>query len=104
MPAPPAAPTARAIRLTAKINGGSGFSVRIRHGRDLRDVRSDKDNVKQYGYKRALKHSKTVKDWREGRFARTYPGFAVEVLRAHGPVAHGRTLLGTVRDGYLPDE
>jgi hypothetical protein len=75
-----------------------GFAVRIRHGRDRRDVRSDKGNLRQYGYKRALKHSKTVKDWRDGRFARTYQGFVVEVLHADGRPAHGRTLLGTVRD------
>lgn len=81
-----------------------GFNVRMRHGRDSRDVRSDKGNVKQYGFKRALKHSKSVKDWRDGRFARTYPGFVVDVLDAHDRVAHGRTLLGTVRDGYLDEE
>lgn len=81
-----------------------GFKVRIRHGRDSRDVRSDKGSVKQYGYRRALKHSKRVTDWRDGRFARTYPGFGVDVLDAEGRAAHGRTLLGTVRDSYLEEE
>jgi hypothetical protein len=81
-----------------------GFNVRVRHGRDSRDVRSDKGRVKQYGYRRALKHSKRVSDWRDGRFARTYPGFVVDVLHADGRVAHGRTLLGTVRDSYLEEE
>ena len=80
------------------------FDVRILHGRDHRDVRSDKGNVKQYGYKRALKHSKHVKDWRDGRYAQVYPGFVVEVLYADGRVAHGRTLLGRVRDSYLAEE
>ena len=81
-----------------------GFDVRILHARDSRDVRSDKSSVKQYGYKRALKHSKSVKAWRDSRFARTYPGFSVEVLDASRRVAHGGTLLGTVRDSYLEDE
>lgn len=81
-----------------------GFSVRIRHGRDSRDVRSDKAMVKQYGFRRALKHSKSVKDWRDGRFARAYPGFVVDVLDSHGRIAHGRTLLSTVRDSYLEEE
>ncbi|MEQ8436529.1 MAG: hypothetical protein RIB65_03495 [Ilumatobacter fluminis] len=81
-----------------------GFEVRVRHSHGGRDVRSDKSNVKQYPYKRALKHSKNVKAWREGRFASTYPGYSVEVLDADGQVAHGGTLLGTVRDGYLADE
>lgn len=80
-----------------------GFDVRILHGRGQRDVRSDKSNVKQYGFKRALKHSKNVKDWRNGRFADTYPGFDVEVLNAWGGRVHGGTLLGTVRDTYLDD-
>jgi hypothetical protein len=80
-----------------------GFEVRIRHGRDSRDVRSDKANVKQYGFKRALKNSKHVKEWRDGRFARTYPGFAVDVLVVNGAPVHGRTKLGTVRDGYLDE-
>ena len=40
-----------------------GFNVRILHGRDGRDVRSDKANVKQYSFKRALKHSKSVAAW-----------------------------------------
>lgn len=81
-----------------------GFNVRIRHGRDSRDVRSDKGSVKQYTLKRPLKHSKSVKDWRGGRFARTYPGFNVDVLHSDGRVAHGRTLLGKVRDSYLEKE
>ena len=71
---------------------------------DSRDVRSDKSSVKQYSYKRALKHSKSVKAWRDSHFTRTYPGFTVEVLDASGNVAHGRTLLSTVRDSYLEDE
>ncbi len=81
-----------------------GFEVRLRHGRDRRDVRSDKGSIKQYRFKRALKHSKSVKEWRDGRFAETYMGFVVDVLHSDGRVAHGRTLLGTVRDSYLDEE
>lgn len=91
-------------QVEARIADVEGFGVRIRHGRDGRDVRSDKSNVKQYGFKRALKHSKSVKDSRNGRFARSYPGYAVEVLHADGTVAHGRSLLSTVRDGDLDAE
>lgn len=87
-----------------RISDVEGFAVRIRHGRDHRDVRSDKSHVKQYPYRRALKHSRNVKDWREGRFAYTYPGYEVDVVNADGRVAHGRTLLGTVRDSYLAEE
>ncbi len=91
-------------QVEARIAQVEGFSVRIRHGRDGRDVRSDKGDVKQYGFTRALKHSKSVKDWRDGRFVRSYPGFVVEVLHADGKVAHGRSLLSKVRDGYLDAE
>ena len=87
-----------------RISEVEGFDVRIRHGRDKRDVRSDKGNVKQYGFKRALKHSKNVREWCDGRFATTYPGYAVDVLDSSGRKAHGRTLLATVRDSYLEED
>jgi hypothetical protein len=80
-----------------------GFEVLIRYGRDHRNIRSDKSHVRQYQYKRALKNSKNVKDWQEGRFADSFPGFIVDVLDAHGNKTHGRTLLGTVRDTYLSE-
>ena len=37
-----------------RIRDVEGFKVRIRYGRDSRDVRSDKGKVKQYTYRRAL--------------------------------------------------
>ena len=80
-----------------------GFRVQILHGRDRRDVRSDKGGVTQYPYERALKGSNHVKAWRDHRFAKHYPGFEVQVLDASGHVAHGGTLLTTVRDTYLDD-
>ena len=80
-----------------------GFRVQILHGRDRRDVRSDKGGVTQYPYERALKGSNHVKAWRDHRFAKHYPGFEVQVLNASGHVAHGGTLLTTVRDTYLDD-
>jgi hypothetical protein len=86
-----------------KIRRVEGFRVTIRHTRDGRDVRGDKTGVRQYNYERALKGAKNVREWRDGRFARTYPGFEVAVHRADGTVANGRTLLTTVRDGYLDD-
>jgi hypothetical protein len=55
----------------------------------------------RYPYERALKGSNHVKAWRDHRFAKHYPGFEVQVLNASGHVAHGGTLLTTVRDTYL---
>jgi hypothetical protein len=86
-----------------KIESIEGFHVKIRHGRDGSDVRGDKSGIKQYPFERALKGAKNVKEWRDGRFARTFPGFEVQVLNADDKVAHGGTLLTTVRDGYLDD-
>lgn len=80
-----------------------GFRVEILHGRDLRDVRSDKKGITQYPYARMLKGANNVRSWREGRFAKHYPGFEVRVLDASGHTAHGGTLLTTVRDTYLDD-
>ena len=79
-----------------------GFRVQILHGRDRRDVSSDKGGVSQYPYGRALKGSDNVRAWREHRFAKHYPGFEIQVLDASGHVVHGATLLTTVRDTYLP--
>lgn len=81
-----------------------GFRITIRHpgGRDVRD---DKMRFKKYPYERALKHSVNVAKWRKTRFEQHYaPGFTVDVLRCDGTRAHGRTLLATVRDTYLPDQ
>ena len=67
------------------------------HGRDGRDVRGDKQHTPGYKFQRRMAGSKTVKEWRDGRFRKTYPGYDVEVLTADGRVAHGRTLLDTLR-------
>jgi hypothetical protein len=77
-----------------------GFRVRILHGRDRRDVRGDKEGVPGFTYERAMKNDATVVQWRHQRFARKYPGYKVEVLRADGLTAHGGMLLSTVRRGY----
>ena len=78
-----------------------GFRVRVLHGRDRRDVRGDKEGVPGFTYERAMKNDATVVQWRRQRFARKYPGFNVEVLRADDLTAHGGMKLGTLRRGYL---
>ncbi|HEV8298964.1 MAG TPA: hypothetical protein VGQ20_16775 [Acidimicrobiales bacterium] len=75
-----------------------GFPVKIRYGQDGRDIRSDKSGVPGYRYTRQLTGTKTVAEWRAGRFSASYPGFEVDVLRPDGSVAHGRTLLASLRD------
>lgn len=65
-----------------------------------RDVRSDRQDLPGYPYERAAPGNRTVSWWIDNRFARSYSGFAVEVLKEDGSVAHGATLLSTVRAGY----
>jgi hypothetical protein len=90
-------------QVEARILKVEGFQVEVLHSRDGRNVRGDKQGIPQYTYERALKGSNNVRDWRENRFAKHYPGFEVQVLNWLGQVAHGRTLLTTVRDSYLDD-
>lgn len=91
------APVATIRSVESQIQRLEGFAVRIRHGRDGRDVRSDKAKIPGYDYQRQLDGAKTVRQWRDGRFRRRYPGFEVDVIRADGHVAHGGTLLATLR-------
>jgi hypothetical protein len=76
-----------------------GFRVRLRHPHG-RDVRSDRENLPGYPYKRALNGSKTVRQWVDLRFTRNYSGWSVEVLQPNDQPAHGRNLLSTVRSMY----
>lgn len=81
-------------------------------GFDIRFVDGDEDvsrrRVEDYPYERAARGAWTVAKWREQRFLPNYPDFQVEVLRADGSVAHGKTLLDTLRaewaDTYEDDE
>lgn len=57
-------------------------------------------NVPMYSYERAAKATMTVRGWRDGRFAREFPGFDVEVLDPDGSVVNGRTMLSTLRARY----
>lgn len=56
-----------------------------------------------YDYRKALKHSKTVSDWKNERFQPSYPGYSCDVLLEDGTVAAGQTSLRTVRESYEAD-
>lgn len=88
-----------ARQLERDIERFEGFPVRIRHGRDRRDVRSDKKNLPGYAarWERIARNAHTVADWRRLRFDPNFPGFEVDVLRADGRVAHGRMSLKNLR-------
>lgn len=88
-----------------KIAAIEGFAVRFRYstpGKGTgRDVRSDKQHVPTYPFKRKSPGSRTVADWIELRCNTTFPGYKVEVLDVTGKKVHGGTLLSTVRATYL---
>ena len=79
------------------------FEVTFRHIDRGRDVRGDRGAIPSYPYERALKNKANVKKWIETRFQPNYLGFDVDIHTRDGSRAHGRTLLGTVRDTYLHD-
>jgi hypothetical protein len=93
-------PTVRAVE--RRIYGVEGFDVVIRH-LDGRNVRSDREKLPQYPYKRAMASRSDVKDWKEGRFQPHYPGFKVDVLDAYARRVHGGTKLSTVRDTFFDE-
>ena len=79
------------------------FRVQFRDRQTGRDVRGDLGGVISYPHTRMAKNRWSANRWKQDRFNTTYPGFDVAVLRADRHVAHGRTLLSTVRDTYLQD-
>jgi hypothetical protein len=91
------------VRLVEKkIHQVEGFKVTIRH-LDGRDVRSDRQALPAYPFKKAMRNSANVTKWATTRFRKNYAGFGVDVRRSDGTKVHGRTLLSTVRDTYLED-
>jgi hypothetical protein len=93
-------PTVRSVE--RRIYKVEGFDVVIRH-LDGRDVRSDREKLPQYPFKRAMPNRSDVKDWKEGRFQPHYPGFKVDVLDAYARRAHGGKKLSTVRDTFFDE-
>ncbi len=79
-----------------------GFDVVIKsNGKDLR---GDKQGLKQYEGERASRNSWTVAEWKKKKFENQYPGLEVDVLDGDGKPVDGRKTLGTVRDTYTDDE
>jgi hypothetical protein len=53
-----------------------------------------------YPYRKKLKDSKTVNDWKNERFKRAYPGYTCNVLKGNGAIAANQTTLKTIRKTY----
>ena len=86
-----------------KIWDVEGFDVNMKHP-DGSNVRSDRTNFPQFDKKRAAKNDMTVREWKDTRFGRQYPGYTVDVLDGDGEPVSGQTKLGTVRDSYADEE
>ena len=93
-------PTVLAVE--RKIYKVEGFDMVIRH-LDGRNVRSDREKLPQYSFKRAMANRSDVKDWKETRFEPQYPGFRVDVIDAYGRRAHGSKKLSAVRDTFFDE-
>lgn len=78
-----------------------GFRIRIRHGRDNRDVRSDHRLPATYRYQRRARSDWTVTEYIQKRLSRTLPGYRVEVVTPNGRRVNGRTHLSRVREQSL---
>jgi type I restriction enzyme M protein len=83
--------------VAAEIGEIEGFDVRFVDG----DEDVSRRRVDDYPFERAARGSWTVARWREARFRTTYTDFDVEVLKPDGSIAHGKSLLGTVRQAWV---
>ncbi len=83
-----------------KIRKVEGFDVTIKKA-DGSELRSNYRLKTDYDYKRGAEGKRTVAWWKKTRFAKKFPGFAVEVLLGDGSVvaSGGRRLKG-IRASY----
>jgi len=79
-----------------------GFDVVFRDQRG-RNMRHNAPINPQYPYVNAAKNRWNVSQWITRRIRPHYLPLQVDVLKANGRRANGRTLLSTVRDTYLED-
>ena len=90
-------------RVESQIFRREGFRVQFRDRQTGRNVHDNLEGIKSYPYAKMARNSWSVNRWKEQRFNQCFPGFDVAVLRNDQHVAHGRTLLATVRDTYLEE-
>lgn len=84
---------------TREIGDLEGFDVEFLEENGLvADVR--KNGLKKYNFDRKAKGNITVSVWLDRRFRPSYPGYKCNVLNGDGTVAHGNTLLSSVRATY----
>ena len=77
-----------------------GFRIRIRHGRDGRNVRSDRRLPSTYRYKRQARSEWTITEYLNGRLSKLLPGYNVEVIDKRGLKVNGKTKLRSIRAAH----
>lgn len=77
-----------------------GFRIRNRHGRDGRNVRSDRRLPSTYRFRRRARSDWTVTEYLDGRLARLLPGYRVEVINPQSRKVNGKTKLRSIRGAY----
>lgn len=80
-----------------------GFRAQFRDRQTGRNVRDGLAGIPSYPYAKMARNRWSISRWKDQRFSQCYPGFDVAVLKDDRRVAHGRTLLATVRDTYLEE-
>lgn len=74
---------------------------KVRFMQNGKNVSSQRVIKPSYNQSRMALNRSNARQWKEGRFAKKFAGFEVDVLMKNGKVAHGSYLLSTVRDTYL---
>ncbi len=77
-----------------------GFRIRIRHGRDGRNVRSDRRLPSTYRYKRRARSEWTITEYLNGRLSKLLSGYSVEVIDKRGLKVNGKMKLRSIRAAY----
>jgi hypothetical protein len=81
-----------------EISDREGFDITVT--KNGKDAKLRKNGVmKEYPFKRKLKDSATVADWRD-RFEKEYSGLSCKILNGDGTIAKGQATLKTVRSTY----
>jgi hypothetical protein len=81
------------------ISDREGFDIVVKHNKKAVDVKKN-GLLGAYDYKKKLKATKTVNEWKKERFEVSYPGYTCDVLMGDGTVAVGQKSLQSVRDSY----
>lgn len=82
-----------------EISDKEGFDITVKRSGKPISLRRN-GVLKPYPFRRKLKDSATVEDWRRERFEATYGGYKCDVLKGDGTIAPGQMKLKALRATY----